>query len=94
MKVEFESKLNVYDNLGFIHSLTIWHWPSNGISIAYDDDGNRIGSREYGRLSHPVGDSDKEWEEYEERFHEWTDAAIDDLILECQNHFNSELRRL
>lgn len=89
--MEIKEEIKINDNLGFIYNITIKHHPVAGVSIAYYND-MRIASREYGRMMPPIGDNDKEWEEWEERFGEWTDAAISDLQIECKKYFD-ELKK-
>lgn len=86
MKIQDE-KIKVEDKHGFIYEVVVKHQPQHGFSAAYYND-TIIGTVEYGRLHQPQSDDDSEWEEYEERFSEWTDGAISDLQHKCKGYFN------
>jgi hypothetical protein len=88
--MELKDEIKVTDKMGFVYTVTVKHWPVTGISIAYHDD-RRIAQREYGRMLPPTSDNDREWEQWQERFREWADASISDLILDCVSHFNRAL---
>lgn len=79
--------VTITDTYGFVHRVSFSHYPTIGLTIAYIGD-VRIASREYGKMSQPTSDDDGEWEEWEERFREWTDEIISDLKLECELYFN------
>jgi len=82
-------KIKVVDDLGFHYEVIVKHDPQFGISIAYYND-DPIARREYGTMREPMGDDDREWEMYEERFDEWASDAITDLEPECKAHFNRQ----
>lgn len=84
-------KITITDKKGFTWPVHIEHHPNLGVSIAFYD-GSRITSREYGKMHSPAGDDDREWEEWEERFREWADAAIEDLKLACKEYFDKPMK--
>lgn len=84
-----KDEIKITDKHGFIYHVTIKHHPSIGVSLAYYDD-RIIARREYGRMTPPMSDNDKEWEEWEERFREWADASITDLQIECKQYFDNK----
>ncbi len=85
--MEITDNIKITSNHGFIYGVVVKHHPEQGFSAAYYND-RIIGSREYGKMLLPVSDDDKEWEEWEERFREWADAAIIDLERKCQIEIN------
>lgn len=89
--MEIKDTVKIYDKWNFIYNVIIKHYPVTGISIAYYDD-QIIASRQYGRMLPPISDNDREWEEWEERFIEWAEAAILDLQYDCTQHFNNKFR--
>ncbi|SUJ18973.1 Uncharacterised protein [Sphingobacterium spiritivorum] len=80
-------KITISDRFDFRYEVTIEHKPHFGFSTAlYDDE--IIGQVELGRINEPMGDDDREWEQYQERFSEWTDEIKTNMIPICKSHFN------
>lgn len=88
--MEFKDIITITDKLGFIYRVVIKHSPQFGFSTAFYED-DIIAQAEYGRMYPPTSDNDKEWEEFEEHFLEWSGAAITDLELMCKEYFNKKL---
>ncbi len=87
--MEIKDEIQIIDSHGFRHLVVINHHPELGLSIAWHDR-KRIASREYGRMMPPTSDTDKEWEEWEERFREFADGIISDLQLSCREYINEK----
>ncbi len=87
--MEYIDKININDNLGFHYEVVIKHYPNLGFSVAIYED-RIIADREYGKINYPLGDDDREWELWEERFAEWSSAVNSDLKIECENYFNKK----
>jgi hypothetical protein len=83
-----EEKITVHDDKGFHYEVNLEHRPNLGFSSALYN-GNIIGQVELGKIHEPLGDDDREWENYEERFAEWTDEIKTNIIPICENHFNN-----
>lgn len=89
---QLKREIKITDKHGFHYNVIVKHDPNIGVSIAYHDD-IRIASREYGRCCRPPvnSDDDQEWEEYEQRLHEFADEIESDLNSACTDYFNKQL---
>lgn len=82
-----EKIINVADDRDFRYEVEIKHTPHHGFSTAYYN-GTIVAQREYNKMHQPLSDNDADWEMYQERLDEWTDAAESDLTGMCKGYFN------
>lgn len=87
--MQTKKNIEIQDKHGFIYHVTLDHSPQLGFSTAYHND-RIIAQREYGKIHEPLGDSDREWEMYEQLFGEWSDAAEHDLTYMCKLYFDND----
>lgn len=79
--------------MNFLYDVDIEHSPHFGFSTAYYR-GHILAQCELGRIVEPLGDDDKEWEMYEERYSEWRDEILTNLKRICAEVLTSkELKR-
>lgn len=81
-------KYRVVDNRGFVYYIELEHKPHFGFTSAFYN-GQIIGQVELGRILQPLSDNDNEWEQYEQRFSEWTDEIKLNMKTICENYFNN-----
>ena len=79
--------IKVTDKSGFIYGVQVEYSPHLGFATALYKD-RIIDQVGYVRLTEPASDSDKEWEEYEERLERWKCDAKIDLVPKCEEYFN------
>lgn len=84
-----EENIKITDNKGFVYQVLLKHSPHFGFSTAYYG-GDIIGQVELGKIHEPLGDDDREWEMYEERFAEWTDEIKYNIEFICKDYFNNK----
>lgn len=86
MKTE---ELKVYDNKGFYYTVTLEHYPHHGYSMAKYE-GRFIEQVDLYRIHEPIGDDDREWEMYEERFSEWRDEIKLNMERKCVEYLSNK----
>lgn len=84
-----KENIKVEDQMGFVYEVELQHYPHFGFTNAIYM-GEIIAQREYGRITEPIGDDDREWEMYEELFGEWSDTCKCDIEFDCKIYFNAE----
>jgi hypothetical protein len=82
-----QERATIYCKKGFIREVNIEHSPHHGFSTAYYK-GSIIAQAELGKIREPIGDDDREWEMYEERFDEWRGDMLTILKNNCTIYFN------
>lgn len=85
--MEIQDKLKIVDQKGFHFDVIVTHRPASGFSVATHE-GEALATREYGKFSLPSSDDDREWEEFQERFHDFIGGPMSDLERSCKEHFN------
>ena len=75
--------VQVKDKQGFIYNVVIEYSPRYGFATAYLDDAI-IEQVQLGRITEPIGDSDLDWERYEERLEEWKCEIKTNMIPICE----------
>lgn len=84
----FNDIIKVVDNRGFYYEVKVEHHPELGISFAKYRE-LLIDRFEYGRYIPPLGDDDREWEEFQERFNESAGGdALAHFEHSCKEYFN------
>jgi len=81
--------IKVTDKRGFHYEITLYYRPYLGFTNALYN-GQIIGQVELGRIVEPQSDDEFDWERYEEKFAEWTDAIKVDIIPMCEEYFNNK----
>lgn len=81
-----QENIKVEDEMGFIHTICVKYSPHLGFATAYEG-WDIVAQCELGRIREPMSDGDLEWEQYEEKFAEWSDTMKHQLSLQCQEFF-------
>lgn len=87
-----KEKIKIIDKKGFHYLVEFQYTPHHGLVFAYYED-RIIGNVEYGRITQPLGDNDRDWERYDELFLEFTERSKIDLIPKCEEHFNNQYNK-
>lgn len=87
-----KENIKVNDSCGFHYEVELVHQPHFGFSNALYQ-GGVIAQVQLGRITEPFSDSDREWEEYEQRFSEWTDEIKINITPQCVQYFDSHYQK-
>lgn len=81
--------ITVNDAHGFHYEVLLEHHHNEGFSNALHE-GKLIAQCGFGKCLEPSGDSDLEWENFEQAFGDWAFEAKQSLYLDCVEYFNRQ----
>lgn len=83
-----ERTVKVEDTMGFVYEVQVQHAHEFGFSTAFYK-GRPIAQVVEYKITPPIGDDDREWEEHEERVSEFMDAADSDIMPALKEYFDN-----